>query len=113
MPEYLLVSNTYKKVGIDEVDYIKLDEEVEDFKRIMENSDRCVEDIKKRMEKSPIINRRKSKDSDNNSEINVSLEDVSGRKRLYLGVSPCKSLDGRDMDLIKSKEKILRNEPLG
>jgi hypothetical protein len=55
VPDYMMISDTYRKVGIDDVDYMKLDEEVEDFKRIMEKSDRCVKDIKMRIEKSPIV----------------------------------------------------------
>lgn len=110
VPDYMMISDTYRKVGIDDVDYMKLDEEVEDFKRIMEKSDRCVKDIKMRIEKSPIVQKRKLKDSDCGSDRDGSLDGHSARKRLYLGVSPCKSLDDRDMDLVKSKHHVLAKD---
>jgi hypothetical protein len=110
VPEYMMISDTYRKVGIDDVDYMKLDEEVEDFKRIMEKSDRCVQDIKMRIEKSPIVQKRKLKDSDCGSDRELSFDGLSARKRLYLGVSPCKSLDDRDIDLVKSKHQVLAKD---
>jgi hypothetical protein len=110
VPDYMMISDTYRKVGIDDVDYMKLDEEVEDFKRIMEKSDRCVKDIKMRIEKSPIVQKRKLKDSDCGSDWEGSLDGHSARRRLDLGVSPCKSLDDRDMDLLKSKHHVLAKD---
>lgn len=69
-------ADLYNKFDISQIDYSRLNLEVEDFKRIMENSDRCVHDIKMRIEKSPyklknISQRSKSKESQDNGSLHL------------------------------------------